>query len=51
MIKIKFENENMTEIKKEKNDIFIYKYQKKFKFSIILWKYMKNYENKLIKLK
>ena len=36
LIKIKFENKNVIEIKKEENDIFIYKYQKKFKFSIIL---------------
>ena len=36
-------------IKKEENNIFKYKYEKRFKFSIILKRYMKNYKNKLIK--
>lgn len=48
MIKIKFRNENETEIKWEDNNIFKYIYQRKFKYLILLYKYIKKYNNKLI---
>ena len=51
MIKIKFQYKNMTKIKRIKDNIFKYKYEKNFKISNLLYKYIKKYNNKLIKSK
>ena len=49
MIKIKFQNEDMIEIKRAKDNIFKCKYEKNFKLLNSLYKYIKKYNNKSIK--
>ena len=51
MIKIKFQYENMIKVKRAKNNIFKYKYEKSFRISNLLYKYIKKYNNKLTKSK
>ena len=49
MIKIKFQTDHVTKVKKKMNNIFKYIYEKKFKIPWLLQKYIKRYNNKSIK--
>jgi hypothetical protein len=50
LIKIKFQNDDVIEVKRAKDNIFKYKYGKIFKFPNSLYKHVKRYNNELIEL-